>query len=217
MRPEPKAAQLAEKEGVDIRLYTDHLRSHQRYARSDGRAARADLSREVAGPRRSPPDLRRPGHYRCGRDGDRRQVTAQRARASGARRPRGMGRQDRARCGASRTTRAKCWPATNAVSGWRISTTSSPATSIEDFEMEAVLRKLGDARSRNRCAAHGGAGREADADLDRGGECSARPLRTATGCIEAATKAVGQHDLSRASFRRVWYAARDCRPLNLDR
>ena len=64
IRPEAKAAQLAEKEGVEDSPLHRHLRSDRRCARGDGRFARADLPREGARPRRSPQDLHRSRRHR---------------------------------------------------------------------------------------------------------------------------------------------------------
>ena len=72
-----------------------HLRSDRRRARGDGRIARADLPREGARPCRSAQDLQRPGRNYRGLDGGRRQSHSRGTCAPGARRPRGVGRQDR--------------------------------------------------------------------------------------------------------------------------
>ena len=95
IRPEPKAANLAEKEGVEIRLYTVIYE-----AIDDVREAMEGLLaptfREKALGRA---EVRKifnvPGATVAGCDGGRRQDCAQRARAAGARRPAGVGGQAR--------------------------------------------------------------------------------------------------------------------------
>ena len=59
MRPEPKAAHARRKGRRRDSPLHDYLRGDQRHSRGDGRTACADLSREIAGPRRSPQDFHR--------------------------------------------------------------------------------------------------------------------------------------------------------------
>ena len=150
IRPEPKAAALAEKRGRRNPPLHGHLRRDQRHPRGDGGPARADLSREGAGTRRGAPDL-----LRC---------RAQRSRArwswtarSRAARARGWcataasyGKAKSVRSGASRTTRAKSLAGYECGIGLENFNDVKPGDVIEAFEMETVLRKLGDAEAGDR-------------------------------------------------------------------
>ena len=155
VRPEPKAAQLAEKEGVDIRLYTVIYE-----AINDMREAMEGLlaptyREKSLGRAEVRKTFNVPGGTIAGSmvlDG---KITAQTDVHAWCATAAWYGKARSARCAASRTTRAKSAPATNAVSGSRITTTSSPATSIEAFEMETVLRKLDAGAGRDRGSARG--------------------------------------------------------------
>ena len=124
VRPERKALDLAQREGVDIRPHTIIYELLDELKKAMAGLLAPVIKETLSGPRRSAQHVPRQGR---GNDrrllGAGRHPQARRRRARAARQRGDLHRADSVRCGASRTTRTKCAPDSSAAWAFRISTT----------------------------------------------------------------------------------------------
>ena len=129
VRPDATTRELAEKEGVDVRLYRVIYDAIDDIKAALSGLLKPEERERVARRGGGPPDVPRPAAGRdrglvrpLGHD------QAQRARAADPRRRRGVRREDRAPSGGSRTTSARYATASSAGSAWPTTRTSRTAT-----------------------------------------------------------------------------------------
>ena len=129
VRPDARTRELAEKEGVDIRLYRviydaiDDIK-----AALSGLLKPEERERSSARPRSARPSACRGWGSIAGSYVRSGAIRAQRARPPDPRRRRRLRRQDRRRCAGSRTTSPRSATGSSAGSAWRTTRTSRRAT-----------------------------------------------------------------------------------------